>query len=103
MQQLARGSRAGGAPRPPRRPRCAAPRASAAASVSAPPRPPAVAPPPPLATLPPGVSASQLFAPPVADDPASMLAAGVPFLTKDAGSLPAVPRSLDHALYMYGE
>jgi hypothetical protein len=86
---------------PPRRARTTAAAAAAPATAAA--RPPTVTPPPPLVQLPPGLADVEFFAPPMAKDPAAMLQQGVPFLTKAAGALPAVPRSLEHALYMYGE
>jgi hypothetical protein len=49
------------------------------------------------------LSRLELFAPPMAEDPAAMLREGVPFLTRQGGALPAQPRDLDHALYLYGE
>ena len=43
------------------------------------------------------------FAPPMTDQPASLLPQHVPFLTRQAGALPFKPASLDHALYAYGK
>lgn len=55
------------------------------------------------ADLPAGIRGVEFFGPELASDPGKLLAAKVPFLTTQAGALPAQPRSLDHALYMYGE
>lgn len=67
---------------------------------------PQVAQAPATALLPPTLSGLDFFSPPLLDasaDPLPLLRARVPFLTRAAGALPAVPASLDHALYRYGE
>lgn len=118
--RVATTSGAPGAARAPRRLRftAAAAPAAATATTAAPPRPewapvvtytvdPAAVPQAPQAPawrdLPPALRGVDFFAPPLADDPLPLLKARVPFLTRAAGALPAVPESLDHALYRYGE
>jgi hypothetical protein len=47
-------------------------------------------------------AAGGFFAPPLSRAPARLLRHGVPFLTLQAGALPMQPRSLEHALELYG-
>jgi hypothetical protein len=50
----------------------------------------------------PGLRGVQFFGPELTDTPGKLMAKGVPFLTRQAGVLPVQPRSLDHALDLYG-
>lgn len=76
--------------------RCA--HVTCAAAVAAPTAPPAV-----RDAVTHHLSGVKFFAPPLTNEPGKLLAQNVPFLTCQAGALPVQPKSLEHALYLYGE